>query len=256
MIIVFCAVLGFVQEYRAERALEALKGMLAPTITVLRDGEEQEVASKELVPGDILVLEAGDKIPADGRLVEIHSLQCDEAPLTGESVPVARTEAAARRRARRRPQEHGVHRHDRDLWKGQAVVTATGMQTEFGKIAKEVAAVETEKTPLERRTEEIGKWLGIITLGICVVGRWCQRRARAAGGNVQHDRRARHDDVRHRARGGRGARGARRHRHRRAGDRHARDGQAQRAGAQMPAVETLGLHQRDLLRQDRHAHEG
>jgi len=90
VIIVFCAVLGFVQEYRAERALEALKGMLAPTITVLRGGQEQEVPSRELVPGDVLVLEAGDKIPADGRLVEIHSLQCDEAPLTGESVPVGK----------------------------------------------------------------------------------------------------------------------------------------------------------------------
>ena len=87
-IIVFCALLGFVQEYRAERALDALKKMLTPTITALRGGREEEIPSKELVPGDIILLEAGDKIPADGRLVEIHSLQCDEAPLTGESFPV------------------------------------------------------------------------------------------------------------------------------------------------------------------------
>jgi len=91
VIIVFCAVLGFVQEYRAEKALEALKGMLAPTITVLRGGQEQDVPSKELVPGDVLLLEAGDKIPADGRLVEIHSLQCDEAPLTGSRSRWARS---------------------------------------------------------------------------------------------------------------------------------------------------------------------
>jgi len=87
-IIVFCALLGFVQEYRAERALDALKKMLTPTITALRAGREETIPSKELVPGDIILLEAGDKIPADGRLIEVHSLQCDEAPLTGESFPV------------------------------------------------------------------------------------------------------------------------------------------------------------------------
>src|SRR3989304_2205164 len=90
VIVLFCAVLGFIQEYRAERALDALKKMLTPSITVLRGGKEHEVLAKELVPGDILLLEAGDKIPTDGRLSEIHSLQCDEAPLTGESFPVER----------------------------------------------------------------------------------------------------------------------------------------------------------------------
>src|SRR3990172_660633 len=88
VIVIFCAVLGFVQEYRAERALEALKKMLTPTITVLRGGEEEDILSKDLVPGDIVLLEAGDKVPADARLVENHSLRCDEAPLTGESFPV------------------------------------------------------------------------------------------------------------------------------------------------------------------------
>src|SRR4030066_204075 len=90
VIVVFCAVLGFIQGYRAERALEALKKMLTPTITVLRGGREAGVPSEELVPGDILLLEAGDKIPADARLIENHSLRCDEAPLTGESVPVSK----------------------------------------------------------------------------------------------------------------------------------------------------------------------
>src|SRR3972149_2356109 len=91
VIVLFCAVLGFIQEYRAERALDALKKMLTPSITVLRGGKEQEVLAKELVPGDILLLEAGDKIPTDGRLRQSHALQCDEAPLTGESFPVAKT---------------------------------------------------------------------------------------------------------------------------------------------------------------------
>jgi len=168
VIVVFCAVLGFIQEYRAERALEALKKMLSPTITALRGGKEEEVPSKELVPGDILLLEAGDKIPADARLVENHSLRCDEAPLTGESVPVGKDI---------KPLSEDVRVSDRrnmvftgtivTYGRGKAAVTSTGMRTEFGKIAEEVTAVKTEKTPLEKRTEEIGKWLGIISLIIC-----------------------------------------------------------------------------------------
>ncbi len=168
VIVVFCAVLGFIQEYRAEQALEALKKMLSPTITALRGGKEEEIPSKELVPGDILLLEAGDKIPADARLIENHSLRCDEAPLTGESVPVGKDT---------RPLAENVRVNDRrnmvftgtavTYGRGKAVVATTGMNTEFGKIAEEVMAVETEKTPLEKRTDEIGKWLGIISFVIC-----------------------------------------------------------------------------------------
>lgn len=168
VIVVFCAVLGFIQEYRAERALEALKKMLSPTITVLRGGKEEEIPSKELVPGDILLLEAGDKVPADARLIENHSLKCDEAPLTGESIPVSKDI---------KPLPEDVPVGDRKnmvltgttvtYGRGKAVVTSTGMNTEFGKIAEEVMTVEAEKTPLEKRTEEIGKWLGIIALSIC-----------------------------------------------------------------------------------------
>lgn len=168
IIVVFCAMLGFVQEYRAERALEALKKMLTPTTTVLRGGKEEDVPSRDLVPGDILLLEAGDKIPADGRLIETHSLRCDEAPLTGESIPVGK---------HIKPLPPEVRVNDRKnmvltgttitFGRGKAVVTSTGMNTEFGKIAKEVTSVKTEKTPLEKRTQEIGKWLGIAALAIC-----------------------------------------------------------------------------------------
>jgi Ca2+-transporting ATPase len=168
VIVAFCAILGFVQEFRAEKALEALKKMLSPTITALRGGREEEVPSKELVPGDVLLLEAGDKIPADGRLIENHSLRCDEAPLTGESVPVGKDI---------KPLPENVRVNDRrnmiltgttvTYGRGKAVVTSTGMNTEFGKIAEEVTTVEAEKTPLEKRTDEIGKWLGIISLVIC-----------------------------------------------------------------------------------------
>ncbi len=170
VIIVFCASLGFIQEYRAERALEALKNMLTPMITVLRGGQELEAPSKDLVPGDVLVLEAGDKIPADARLVEIHSVQCDEAPLTGESVPVGKELALSAEDVSVGDRKNMVFTGTTVTYgRGKAVVTATGMTTEFGKIAEEVAVVVEEKTPLERRTDEIGKWLGFITLGICVL---------------------------------------------------------------------------------------
>lgn len=168
VIVIFCAILGFVQEYRAERALEALKNMLSPTITVLRDGNGVEIPSKELVPGDVLLLEAGDRVPADARLFEAHSLKCDEAPLTGESMPVGKHISSL-------PEHVSIGDRKNMVFTGttisygraKAVVTATAMQTEFGKIAEEVASVETEMTPLEKRTEEIGKWLGIISFAIC-----------------------------------------------------------------------------------------
>jgi Ca2+-transporting ATPase len=170
VIVLFCAVLGFVQEYRAERALDALKSMLTPMITVLRGGEEHEMPSRGLVPGDVLVLEAGDRIPADARVVENHSLQCDEAPLTGESVPVTKELAPVRAEAPVGDRSNMVFTGTTVTYgRGKAVVCATGMRTEFGRIAQEVASVAHEKTPLERRTAEIGRWLGIITLGICVL---------------------------------------------------------------------------------------
>jgi len=168
VIVIFSAVLGFTQEYRAERALEALKKMLSPNITVLRAGREEEVPSKDIVPGDILLLEAGDKVPADARLAEAHSLMCDEAPLTGESLPVSKEAGPL-------PEDIPVADRRNMLFtgttvtygRGKAVVTSTGMNTEFGKIAREVTAVAGEKSPLEKRTAEIGKWIGIAALGIC-----------------------------------------------------------------------------------------
>ncbi|MEG6504367.1 cation-translocating P-type ATPase [Nitratidesulfovibrio sp. 1201_IL3209] len=170
VIVLFCAVLGFVQEYRAEQALDALKKMLSPTTSVLRDGAEARIPSAQVVPGDVVLLEAGDRVPADARIIEAHSLRCDEAPLTGESVPVGKGTD---------PVPEGAGTADRrnmtftgttvTYGRGRAVVTATGMETAFGQIAREVATVETVKTPLEKRTEEIGKWLGIIALTICVL---------------------------------------------------------------------------------------
>jgi Ca2+-transporting ATPase len=168
IIVAFCAVLGFIQEYRAERALEALKKMLTPTVTVLRGSKEGEVPSSELVPGDILILEAGDKIPADGRLIEIHSLRCDEASLTGESIPVGKDIRPLAAEVRVSDRKNMIFTGTSVTFgRGKAVVTATGMNTELGKIAEEVISVQTEKTPLEKRTAEIGKWLGLTALSVC-----------------------------------------------------------------------------------------
>jgi Ca2+-transporting ATPase len=168
VIVIFCAVLGFIQEYRAERALEALKKMLSPTINVLRGGKEEEIPSEELVPGDIILLEAGDRIPADARIAEIHSLRCDEAPLTGESVPVGKAIKALSDDVRVSDRKNMVFAGTTVTYgRGKVAVTSTAMNTEFGKIAEEVMAVEAEETPLEKRTEEIGKWLGIIAISIC-----------------------------------------------------------------------------------------
>ena len=170
VIVLFCAVLSFVQEYRAGNALRALRKMLAPTIRVLRDGAETRIPSRELVPGDIMLLETGDRIPADARLAEIHSLKCDEAPLTGESFPVEKALTLS-------PPDAGVGDRRNVVFtgttvtygRGRAIVTSTGINTEFGRIAEQVSAVSAEASPLEKRTEEIGRWLGLIALGICGV---------------------------------------------------------------------------------------
>ncbi|MEX2224301.1 MAG: cation-translocating P-type ATPase [Candidatus Rokuibacteriota bacterium] len=170
LIVVFSTVLGFIQEYRAERAFEALKKMLTPTITAIRGGVEQEIPSRDLVPGDIVLLEAGDRIPADGRLIEIHSVKCDEAPLTGESVPVDKKLNAFPEGAPVGDRLNMVFTGTTVIYgRGKVAVTATGMKTEFGKIAEEVAAVEVKETPLERRTAEIGKLLGVIALSVCAL---------------------------------------------------------------------------------------
>ncbi len=170
VIVLFCALLGFIQEYRAEKAIEALKKMLSSTITVLREGKQEEIPSKELVPGDILLLEAGDKIPADARLIEVNSFRCDEAPLTGESLPIDKEVRALPSQAPVGDRKNMVFAGTVVTYgKSKAAVTATGMQTEFGKIAEAVASVKVEKTPLEKRASEIGKWLGLIALVVCLL---------------------------------------------------------------------------------------
>jgi Ca2+-transporting ATPase len=169
-IVLFCAVLGFVQEYRADQALNALKRMLAHTVTVLRDGIEARIPSRKLVPGDIMLLEAGDRIPADARLAEIHALKCDEAALTGESFPVDKSLTLLPLDVAVGDRRNVVFAGTTVTYgRGKAIVTSTGMNTEFGKIAEQVSTVRREASPLEKRTAEIGRWLGLIALGVCGV---------------------------------------------------------------------------------------
>ena len=164
-IVIMNATLGFYQEYRAEKAVEALKRMVAPMARVIRGNRERLIPSKELVIGDIIVLEAGDRIPADARLLEAVVLKVDEAPLTGESNPVTKgTESLAEETPladRRNMVFMGTYAA---FGRGRAIVTATGMETEFGKIAGMVQEVKAEESPLKRRVERLGRQLGLIAL--------------------------------------------------------------------------------------------
>ncbi|MBW1916586.1 MAG: cation-translocating P-type ATPase [Deltaproteobacteria bacterium] len=170
-IVMASTILGFIQEYRAERAVQALKQMAAPTATVIRGGEEFIIPAREVVPGDLLVLHTGDRVAADGRVVVQMNLMADEAPLTGESTPVRKDIKAV--------DAEDTPLGDRTCMvygatvitygRGQAVVTATGMNTAFGQIARMLGEITHEKTPLELRMASIGRLLGLIALAICAL---------------------------------------------------------------------------------------
>ena len=168
IIVILNAIFGFVQEFRAEKAIEALKKLTAPEAMVLRDGKKMKVLSGELVPGDIVFLEEGSKIPADLRLMETVNLKVDEASLTGESVPVGKhieTLGSAELAERKNMGFMGTHV---TYGHGSGVAVTTGMETEIGKIARMIE-VPREETPLQKRLKVFGKNLGIIILVISVV---------------------------------------------------------------------------------------
>jgi P-type Ca2+ transporter type 2C len=168
VIVLFAVLLGFVQEYRAERAIEALRRMAALTATVLRDGEEMEIPARDLAPGDVILLRAGDVVPADARLVEAVNLQIEEAALTGESVPVEKhTAPLASEQLTLGDRKNLVYAGTVATYgRGRAVVTATGMNTEFGKITGMLQTVEAGKTPLQENLDRLGKALAKVALVI------------------------------------------------------------------------------------------
>lgn len=171
LIVVLNAVLGMVQEAKAEKALDALKSMSAPHARVLRDGKEQVIDAAQLVPGDVIRLEAGDFIPADARLLKSVSLKSEESALTGESVPSEKDAAAL--------VEEKAPLGDRSnmVFSGcsvtygtaTAVVTETGMNTEMGKIAGLLEGEEEGQTPLQQKLAQLGKYLGFVALAACAV---------------------------------------------------------------------------------------
>jgi P-type Ca2+ transporter type 2C len=174
VIVLFAVLLGFVQEYKAERAIDALREMAAPTATVLRGGQAVDVPARELVPGDVMLLEAGDRAPADGRVFEAVSLQVEEAALTGESLPVQKQTAALGDRElpvgdRRNMVYAGT---TITYGRGRAVAVATGMSTEFGGIAQLLQTVERSRTPLQLSLDRVGMALArvAVVLVLLVVG--------------------------------------------------------------------------------------
>ncbi len=172
-VVLLNAVLGVIQESKAEAAIEALQTMTAATCKVLRDGKQIQLRSDELVPGDVVVLEAGDAVPADGRIIENASLKIEEAALTGESVPVNKMlEALGVSGTDEVPlgdRKNMCYMGSTVVYgRGKAVITATGMDTEMGKIAGALASTAEEETPLQRKLDELGTLLSKLVLGICV----------------------------------------------------------------------------------------
>lgn len=170
-VVVVNGILGVLQESKAEKAIEALKEISAATSKVYRDGHVAIVHSEDLVVGDVIVLEAGDAVPADARIIESVSMQSEESALTGESVPVNKTSDAL-------PEAENVPLGDRTnmvfsgstivYGRGTAVVTATGMDTEIGKIADAISSAQEGETPLQIKMAQLSKILTKAVLGICI----------------------------------------------------------------------------------------
>jgi Ca2+-transporting ATPase len=171
VIVTLAVLLGFVQEYRAERALEALREMAAPLGHVLRDGAETSIPAREVVPGDVVALRAGDRIPADARIMEAANLAVDEAALTGESGAVAKSvEALATGDLPIGDRKNMAYAGTLVArGRGRAVVIATGMATEFGRISGLVQSVEPGRTPLQENLDRLGKTLGKAAIAVVLV---------------------------------------------------------------------------------------
>lgn len=170
-IIFLNSILGFIQEYRAERSMESLRSLTAPEAVVLRNGMEMKIPASELVPGDIVLLEAGDRIPADIRWLKTSNIRVEESALTGESQPVAKFSEPL--------QDEYTPIADRKNMgymgtivvngRGIGIVVATGMNTEMGIIAGMIQEVKEEETPLQKRLAQLGKWLVTISVAVCIV---------------------------------------------------------------------------------------
>ena len=171
VIVVFAVLLGFIQEYRAEKAIDALKMMAAPLAKVRRDGKEVSIPASDLVPGDLLLLNAGDRVAADARVLRSNNLRADEASLTGESLPSEKdAESIPQKDAAPGDRLNMVFAGTMISYgRASAVVVSTGMLTEFGRIAAMLQAMETEKTPLQKNLDKVGTVLARAALVIVLV---------------------------------------------------------------------------------------
>ena len=169
LIVVLNAIMGVMQESKAEKALDALKNLSAPHARVIRSGKEDIIDASQLVPGDIIRLEAGDFIPADSRLLRSVSLKCEESALTGESVPSEKdAHASVAENAPLGDRSNMVFSGCSVTYgTATAVVTATGMDTEMGRIANLLDSEDDAQTPLQKKLAQLGKYLGILALAAC-----------------------------------------------------------------------------------------
>ncbi|AKB48705.1 Cation-transporting ATPase, E1-E2 family [Methanosarcina sp. Kolksee] len=160
-------ILSFVQEYRAEKAIELLRSLTSPEATVIRDGVENKIPSKNLVPGDLILIQTGDRIPADARIIKGFNLKTDESSLTGESVPVQKSIEALPSETPEADRTNMVYTGTAVAYgRGSAIVTATGMNTAFGELAGLLGTIERSRTPLQESLDKFGRWIGTATLVI------------------------------------------------------------------------------------------
>lgn len=182
-IVLMNSILGFVQEYRTEKTMEALKSLAAPAARVLRDGKQASIPAEQIVPGDVIILETGDRVPADATLLESMSLQADESLLTGESVPAEKSAIPTERasvltgKAAVTGKPKGFTDRKNMVYMGtvvtggraKALVHATGMNTEMGGIADLIQNIEEEQTPLQKKLDKLGKIIAVSCIAICAV---------------------------------------------------------------------------------------
>ena len=165
-IILMNAILGFLQEYRTEKTLEALKNLAAPMSKVIRDGKIISIKAENIVPEDLIILESGDRVPADAYVIEENGLQIDESLLTGESISVQKTLSDNNGYDKKNIVYMGTIVTN---GRGKAIAFATGMKTEMGKIADMIQEIEDEDTPLKKRLDHLGKFIVYGCLLICAI---------------------------------------------------------------------------------------
>lgn len=170
IIVLINALLGFVQEYRAEKALEALQKIASPKAVVLREGKETIIESKNLVPGDVMVFKVGDKIAADARLIEVHDVKIQEAVLTGESQPVTKSIDVVDIKRGLADRRNMIYTSTIVInGRGKAIATATGMKTEVGKIARDITEAQEKVAPLQKDIKVMGKYLSIAVSLVAII---------------------------------------------------------------------------------------